>query len=300
MRHLRRNEDARQRGYETMQAQPMQLVRALHDGLSIIDDLGRVEALITALKQRLDDIATKRALARSVSEGVRRIAPDANAFDERSGLLSQASRSMYQIVDEEHEALATRILDGPMQRLASAGFEAEVAGRVLDTDRDAAVAHTARCRYETVAASAELTALAMRLQPISQDRPLSEALRAMLAEATGDQARLRVIGIQRRLAQLNEIALYRIVEEAVDNAARHGHSEHIEVTLSFHRDRVVLLVKDDGEGFDVVATEARLGRTRGLGLIKMQEQAALVGSRLEVRSLIGVGTEVRATLPQSV
>ena len=74
--------------------------------------------------------------------------------------------------------------------------------------------------------------------------------------------------------------------------------ERIDVLLSFNNDRVVIVVKDDGDGFDVVATEARLGRTRGLGLIEMHERAALTGSRLEVRSLIGAGTEVRMMLAQ--
>ena len=51
---------------------------------------------------------------------------------------------------------------------------------------------------------------------------------------------------------------------------------------------------DHGEGFDVGATEARLGRTRSLGLISMRERAENVGGTLEIRSALGAGTEVRA------
>jgi signal transduction histidine kinase len=59
---------------------------------------------------------------------------------------------------------------------------------------------------------------------------------------------------------------------------------------------VTAVVKDDGDGFDVTATEARLGRSRALGLIEMRERVRLVGGRLELRSILGLGTEVRATV----
>ena len=65
------------------------------------------------------------------------------------------------------------------------------------------------------------------------------------------------------------------------------------------RAMVVAVVKDDGDGFDVGATDARLGRTDGLGMIQMRERAALVGGRVQVRSGLGLGTEVRVTIPDS-
>ena len=55
------------------------------------------------------------------------------------------------------------------------------------------------------------------------------------------------------------------------------------------------MVLDDGEGFDVAATEARLGRSSGLGLVTMRQRAEIEDGQLEVRSVVGEGTEVRAT-----
>jgi len=108
-----------------------------------------------------------------------------------------------------------------------------------------------------------------------------------------------VVGVERRLDPLLELAAYRIVEAALDNALRHGKAARVDVVVAFHADRLGVLVTDNGEGFDVVGTEARLGRTRGLGLIQMYERAALAGGRVEVRSVTGEGTEVRASLPVS-
>ena len=63
--------------------------------------------------------------------------------------------------------------------------------------------------------------------------------------------------------------------------------------MHFQPSRVAVVVLDDGEGFDVAATEARLGRSSGLGLLTMRQRAAMEGGQLEVRSLVGAGTEVR-------
>ena len=81
------------------------------------------------------------------------------------------------------------------------------------------------------------------------------------------------------------------------NAVTHGRASVVEVVLLFQPQRVAVVVRDDGEGFDVSATEARLGRNRGLGLISMRQRAQIEGGHLEVRSVIGEGTEVKGNFP---
>jgi signal transduction histidine kinase len=99
------------------------------------------------------------------------------------------------------------------------------------------------------------------------------------------------------MPQLAEITMYRILEQAIDNALAHGRPQRVDTIISFLPRLVVGVVKDDGDGFDVTATDARLGRTAGLGLIQMRERASLVGGRVQVRSGLGLGTEVRVTIP---
>ncbi len=69
------------------------------------------------------------------------------------------------------------------------------------------------------------------------------------------------------------------------------------MVLLFQPQRVALVVRDDGEGFDVAATEARLGRGTGLGLITMRQRAEIENGHLEVRSVVGEGTEVQGNFP---
>ncbi|MBV8194335.1 MAG: hypothetical protein JOY80_02275 [Candidatus Dormibacteraeota bacterium] len=194
--------------------------------------------------------------------------------------------------------MAHQILDGPMQRLSDAAMDAEIAGHVLSWDVATAQESVARCRVATAAAASGLRQRLERLWPIDAEQSLTEAVRQLLDDPTlRGLAHLRLIGAERRLEPDLELTAFRIVEAALDNAARHSHAEHIDVVISHHRDRVVVVVKDDGDGFDIVATEARLGRTRGLGIIQMHERATLAGGRLDIRSQIGAGTEVRLTLP---
>jgi two-component system, NarL family, sensor histidine kinase DegS len=301
MQSLRRNEEMRRHVLNALHRYSVHdVVRCFHDGLALTGELGRIEEQAAGLKRRLDAVTAEQSTFRAVADVLRQVAASGGiAINERGSRLSQASRRIFQIVDEEHEATARAILDGPMQSLSDAAFAAELATHTVDTDPAAAAEHASRCRAASVEAARELDALVKRLRPVDQQRSLTDSLRRMLRESSaGPAAHVRVIGQERRLPALVEVTVFRIVEEAVDNAVRHGHSERIDVLLSFNNDRVVVVVKDDGDGFDVVATEARLGRTRGLGLIEMHERAALTGSRLEVRSLIGAGTEVRMMLAQ--
>lgn len=297
---LRDNENLRRHVLQApLRYAPRDVVRVSHDGFALTSELGRLEARTTAVKQRLDAALAARSVMRAVSEALRGAATQPASVDARAGRLSQASRQMDQLIGAHHDEIASLILDGPMQKLVEAVWEAELAQRTLNADADAAAQHVARCRAATGEAAQELDVALQRLCPFTTERSLSSALRDLLdSAAPARSARLHIIGVERRLAPLVELSLYRIVEEALDNAVRHGRPSLIEVVLSYHQDRVMLLVKDDGEGFDVFATEARLGRTRGLGLISMHERAALAGSRLEVRSLIGEGTEVRLMLAQ--
>jgi two-component system, NarL family, sensor histidine kinase UhpB len=87
---------------------------------------------------------------------------------------------------------------------------------------------------------------------------------------------------------------YRIVQEALSNAARHGRPSRIRVRARIRSGRLLLCVLDDGRGFDP-ARVRRLGG--GLGLRGMQQRAALLGGRVTVRTRIGGPTAVRALLP---
>jgi two-component system sensor histidine kinase DegS len=201
-------------------------------------------------------------------------------------------------VDEQHDAVEHALVEGPLQRLLEAVLDAEVAYKQAPASPDAALEKAASCKEATLGARTDFFRLIRHWRPLHGSITLLEAVQELLADLpAGTGSHILLFGAECRLPADTELTAYRIVEDAVDNAVRHGRAAHIEVILAFHPDRLLLVVKDDGDGFDVVATEARLGRSAGAGIVSMQTRAAVAGGRLEVRSVMGGGTEVRAALP---
>jgi signal transduction histidine kinase len=99
-----------------------------------------------------------------------------------------------------------------------------------------------------------------------------------------------------RLAPLVETSLYRIAQEALNNVAKHAGATSVDLLLERRDDDAVLIVEDNGRGFDTEAVKVS-GTDRGLGLVGMRERAALVGGRVEVESMPGEGTTVFARTP---
>ena len=96
-----------------------------------------------------------------------------------------------------------------------------------------------------------------------------------------------------RLTAELEAALYRIVQEALTNAMKHGHASRAVVEIEEQGDVVELLVRDDGRGFDPSAS------SDGFGLAGMRERAMLAGGELQVHAAVGEGTTIAARLPAS-
>ncbi|HKH32474.1 MAG TPA: GAF domain-containing sensor histidine kinase [Gaiellaceae bacterium] len=95
-----------------------------------------------------------------------------------------------------------------------------------------------------------------------------------------------------RLPEPVETTLYRIVQEAVTNVAKHAEARHLSITLTRKNGSVVAIIEDDGKGFDPQAAESD-----GLGLLGMRERLALVGGTLRVEAAAGTGTTIAAEVP---
>ena len=112
----------------------------------------------------------------------------------------------------------------------------------------------------------------------------------------GIGAELQVIGFDaKRLASELETSLYRITQEALTNAAKHAAATSVSVLLQRTDRHVILCVEDDGVGFEVQAT---LAKPAGLGLLGLQERAALVHGSVQIESRPGRGTAVTVTIPR--
>jgi chemotaxis family two-component system sensor kinase Cph1 len=94
-----------------------------------------------------------------------------------------------------------------------------------------------------------------------------------------------------------ETALYRIAQEALTNVVRHAQARNVGVLLEVRDTFVLLIIEDDGKGFDVSWTMGSHVHQGNLGLYGMRERAALLGGTLTVESAPGEGTSVFAQIP---
>jgi two-component system sensor histidine kinase DegS len=99
-----------------------------------------------------------------------------------------------------------------------------------------------------------------------------------------------------RLPRESEIVLYRIVQEALQNAHKYARGAHVAVRMARQEGRLHLSIRDDGPGFDPHEVARRAGRSNW-GLMSMRERAELIGARFSVASSPGHGTEVTVILP---
>jgi signal transduction histidine kinase len=113
------------------------------------------------------------------------------------------------------------------------------------------------------------------------------------AERHGLTLRLIVTPVADLLSHEQELHVFRVVQEALANVARHANAREVTIRLRGRPRQVTVSVQDDGSGFD----PARMNGSAGLGLVTMRERAELMHAVLEVRSSPGSGTEIQIVVP---
>jgi signal transduction histidine kinase len=146
----------------------------------------------------------------------------------------------------------------------------------------------------------ELQRIISDLRPAHlDDLGLSATLRwyaSRLQEMVGLNIRVDIIGEEHALDETNKIAVFRIIQEALNNIIKHSKASHVNISLDYKEKSAHILVRDNGAGFDLDAVKTRNGRS-SLGLAGMAERAALLGGTVEIHSRPGYGTEVEAIIP---
>lgn len=203
------------------------------------------------------------------------------ALEERSGQLEQLTRQLLRAQEDERRRIARELHDQAGQVLTAVKIELDLEGR-----------HEAS---EMVGrALAQVRDLSNLLRPtVLDDLGLLPALRGLTDDferRTRIQADLEIDEPIGPLAADLQVVLYRVVQEALTNVARHASAEHVTVRLGVERDQVRLAVQDDGRG---VAGDP----VPHLGLLGMRERLNEVGGALEVGGAPGSGFRLVATIP---
>jgi PAS domain S-box-containing protein len=218
-------------------------------------------------------------------------------------LLRALSRRVVQAQEAERGHVALELHDNITQHLCGILFRFQaLASQILDSDRP--------LKRESMRLHKMLGETADDVERISRDlRPgvleqlgLVEALRVAstgFADRTGVSVKLVCNERAARPSADIELAIYRILQEALRNVEKHARARHVTVRLKQRGAFVQLVVKDNGCGFDPEHHPAGREGICGLGLLGMRERASYVGGALSIRSAPRTGTEVEARIPLS-
>jgi len=120
---------------------------------------------------------------------------------------------------------------------------------------------------------------------------------AAFEKGTGVPLTLACVQLAAQLPAGTELALYRILQEALRNVEQHARARHVTVHLTQHGEIIQLSIKDDGIGFNPDHRPAGRKGKGGIGLLSMRERATYVGGAFEVKSVRHIGTEIEVRIP---
>ena len=226
---------------------------------------------------------------------------DTSLVNDPSGPPSAADAQMRIVEAQEAERtrLAREVHDGPAQALSNAIFQVEVVQRLLDRDEDLARAELGQLRDVLTRELRSVRAYMSQLRPpLLADLGLSGAIREaadQVATALDIAVHVEIDDGVDTLPETVEIVTLRVVQEALQNARKHGQPSSIRVRMARDGGGWDVEVRDDGRGFD--SDDPPVSGRRHFGLQFMRERAELIGARFEVRSSPNLGTAVRMTIP---
>jgi two-component system sensor histidine kinase UhpB len=227
---------------------------------------------------------------------IRRRQAQAEIQEARQQLQALSTR-LLEVQEEERRDIARELHDEIGQSLTLVKIKLQMALHRGGNDRKL----TEECVEIASQTLEQVRTMSLNLRPPAlDDLGLAAALRWALDRqrgACGWEIEFAVDPFPGRLAMETETACFRIVQEALTNAARHARAKNIAVHLRIKDEHLELSVQDDGCGFDQEAVRRRPADRSSLGLISMKERAALAGGKFEIESVSGGGTRVLAVFP---
>lgn len=226
----------------------------------------------------------------------------ANEISERQQISLERVRLLQQIVktqEDERKRIARDMHDHLGQRLVALRLKLETLREMCDGDALLCEMVDGIQRIANLIDS-DVDFISRELRPtVLDDLGLKVALNNYVAEWSEHfniPAEFHAQGLQdKRLPADIETHLYRLTQEALNNAAKHSGATKVDVLIENRDHTVILIIEDNGQGFEV--NEMKMSQSKGLGLVGMRERAALMGGTLEIETSKGNGTTIFARIP---
>jgi PAS domain S-box-containing protein len=234
----------------------------------------------TVILRDVSDLVEAEAEVRRSREELRELATAASSAREQ-----EKTRIAREIHDELGQAMTTLKMDLSLIRVTTPDAGADLLARLDKMER------------QVDATIAAMRRIAADLRPLTLDDlglvPAIESLVNNFTQSTGIPCELAVSQPEFRLTDAQATAVFRIVQEALNNAAKHAHASQVEVTLASDGSAINVTVRDNGHGCATAAAP----RANAYGILGLRERAYLLGGEARITRAPGEGTEVDVTLP---
>jgi signal transduction histidine kinase len=203
--------------------------------------------------------------------------------------------------EEERKRIARELHDDTVQSLIAIGQRIELIKEMLNDPVEART-RLGELRTLVTGAIASVRQFSRDLRPLAlEDLGLVAAMQYLvnqLAQSEGIEVNLDVEGTAEGLPGDMEVAIYRVLQEALNNVKKHADATEVEVLAQFAEEQILLTVHDNGRGFVVPGSVTDLASSGSFGVMGLQERAQLFGGHTIFESQPGEGTTVRMVMPR--
>ncbi|WP_236712969.1 sensor histidine kinase [Neomoorella mulderi] len=212
----------------------------------------------------------------------------------------QMALSIIRAQEEERKRVAREIHDGPAQSMANIVMRAEYCLKLLDKDPGKIREELLALQNIVMLSLQDVRKIIFDLRPmVLDDLGLAPALKRYFAtykEQYGLEIEFLFFGQERRLDSTVEAALFRIIQEAVNNIKKHAQVNSALVKMEMLPDKITISIRDMGKGFDLNSVQGDKD-CNGYGLVGIRERVQLLNGEMKINTAPGKGTHISISIP---
>lgn len=254
---------------------------------------------VKAIVEKADSVFSNFSMAFDVING------DLKKFEEQINQMQSKeiwSSKIIEALEHERERISRDMHDGPAQSMSHCILKTELCIKLIDKDQDRTRLELHNLKNIIRGTIEETRQLIYDLRPMSIDDLGLLPTIERYVDKISDQSSLNIV-IKNELRDdllftpVMNVSIYRIIQEALNNAKKYSNAKNVVIWLKNSETKFILIVKDDGDGFDIHSIKLNYEDNRGFGLSTMQERAHLLNGKCRIDAKLNAGTSIIVEFP---
>lgn len=264
----------------------------------------RRDSLEIAIRKTMGNIENGEKIINQISIAMGYLEGDINSALEGADKNSEMFMGIkiLEAQEDERKRIARDIHDGPAQHMANVVMKVDICKMLIQRDLEEGLKELSDLKESVKVALKEVRAIIFDLRPMAlDDLGLSQTIQqtvTAISEESDIEINLKLKPIKAEIEPIIQVAVYRIIQEIFNNIRKHSKAKHAEIKLDFGTKYLMLIISDDGVGFDVDETLKHV-KTKGTsyGLIGIFDRVNQLQGEINIKSSEGAGTTYTVKLP---